>query len=181
LSQKNIQVHYDITLTHFREQDKSIILALYKAGYIGEDLLSINKHRIFLNTYFLSDIFTSNGTAIKAHAAQGIKGPRINTAQWSNQGNPSSNDWSKEEECVKVLACQFKLGSWLEVNNNIWIHSPDDDALFKKVGTSWLRYRPLHHAARQRYFTLLWHIATNVHNIWNPCEQDQPVHGSAWL
>ena len=63
----SIQLKHDVHIPLVREHDRPIMQDFYAAGYRDLQLAAINRCRLFLNVYRMSDIITSDGLSIKAH------------------------------------------------------------------------------------------------------------------
>ena len=63
----SIHLKHDVNIPILREQDRPIMQDFYASGYRDLQLAAINRCRLFLNVYSMSDIVTSDGLSIKAH------------------------------------------------------------------------------------------------------------------
>jgi hypothetical protein len=123
-------------------------------GITNNTLLSINKCRLYLRLYFLSDISNLCGTFIRSHITQGRPGSRLNTLQWPTQGKPTINNFSIWSTSLRELSHHIKLAPW---SNNIMttcFYSSQDDCLFQYCGNSWLCYTSKQKLTHQCYFSI---------------------------
>ena len=72
-----------------------------------EELLRINRCRLYLQVYFLSDIVSGNGRLILREAFDGVKLiHRVSRWQWPQQTRPPKSDWSLWKMAIQeVWAC----------------------------------------------------------------------------
>ena len=89
LDTNGITLNHDIRVPKYRENDEAITKIFYDSGVRDTELFSLNKCRLYLNVYNLSDIYNTTGTGIKKHILQGMRGPKINDFIWPKQGNPT--------------------------------------------------------------------------------------------
>jgi hypothetical protein len=102
--QKQFENDHDIKTTPLRSGNMPIMKIFYNAGVRGSELISINKCRLYLKFFFLSDM-VSGGKAFILQSA--LKGTQYDTADqfmWPYQGHPSERDWS-----VWRMACSTHL------------------------------------------------------------------------
>jgi hypothetical protein len=104
-----------------------------------EELSALNRCRIYLQAYFLSDICTGDGLTLLEDAWKGkrFKVP-FKTNAWPNQQKPSPKDWTLWQTFIKraFLGRGYRLksplGSWLQVDKDWeWYYSPKQERLFK--------------------------------------------------
>jgi hypothetical protein len=67
-----IVLNHDIRVLKYRENDMAIMKIFYDSGLCDVELFTLNKCRLYLNVYNLSDIYNMSGTGIKKHILQGV-------------------------------------------------------------------------------------------------------------
>ena len=95
MDNNQITIQHDITIPEIRVNDSTIMQAMIKIGAQGEVLRTINKCRIFLKVYFLSDMYNSKGAHILPWVLQGRPGPVANGCRWPRQGQIQGKDWEE--------------------------------------------------------------------------------------
>jgi hypothetical protein len=103
LSENEITLKHNITIPLYQEHEKPTMQILYGSGVHDLDLFVINKCRLFLQVYNLSDFKNLSRTGVKQHILQGIPGPVLNALIWPKQGKPSLQDWEIWRSTGKAL------------------------------------------------------------------------------
>ena len=109
------------------------------------DMIKINRCRIFLNVMNLSDIANGNGNRISHHILNHRKDPdRISKYQWPHQPYPTKNEWDAWDDAIRTcwtndenFSILPQLGTWIQNPKftSDWKYSPSSQKLFYKVST----------------------------------------------
>jgi hypothetical protein len=166
LSENEITMKHNINIPRKRENDMPLMQFLYDSGVRDLDLFAINKCRLYLQIYHLSDIFNMSGTGVKKHILQGTQGPVLNNLIWPKQGKPSTQDWDIWKSTIRRLLSRDnlllpQLGMWNHNEASEWFYSVLEEHLFKKDGDVWLKYKPIKRRTRDTYFELTGTSAPN--------------------
>jgi hypothetical protein len=160
LSENDITLKHNVTTPTYRENDKPLMQVLYDSGVRDVDLFAINKCRLYMKVYNLSDIFNLSGSGVKQHILQGTLGPVVNAMIWPKQGYPTTQDWEIWRSTIRRLMNHDNmllphLGHWNYNDSSIWFYSVCEEHLFKREGKVWLKYRPIKRRTRNTYFELI--------------------------
>jgi hypothetical protein len=134
-----------------RIHDIAIMMALTDptTGLSTKYIRTINRCRLYLLVFFLSDIETLKGDAIALWSLPGIRSEtRTSTWNWPIQQKPPKSAWKL---WAKVLLEAFgdgnsldvPLGSWLMDNNhqnNEWWLDSHSRSLYQYTKHTWVRY-----------------------------------------
>jgi hypothetical protein len=127
-------------------------MELFPANQVPtSELLSINRCRLYLQAFFISDIADGSGTYIMEDAWHGRKIDTVfKNKLWPQQGNPKRSDWSIWREKLKLqllvrgLRLKSNLGDWFGFNSNWpWYFSPADGNLYHFSDTGWQSFPPV--------------------------------------
>jgi hypothetical protein len=142
-----ISIHYDIELPLPRINDIPLMQLFYEEGARSLVLAQLNKCRLYLRAFHLSDIADFAGTHISDDAWKGIIStvPR-NQFLWPKQGKPSPLDWSVwrtflgEHIVLWHHRLRQPLGQWVRSDDWNWFFHPGEERLYKKRGLEWYYY-----------------------------------------
>jgi ribonuclease HI len=144
LDKHNLTLSHDITINPLRINDKPLMKIFYDAGVRGSDLLAINKCRLYLKIFFLSDMATGDGISILQDALNGTPYETANQFSWPCQGKPSNRDWSiwrancSTHLLIRHSRLKYPLGSWTDKpTNKSWLYDPNGNRLYKPNGQLW--------------------------------------------
>jgi hypothetical protein len=89
LQKHELILHHDITIKLLRENDRLIMPALLDLGLNMQELITLNRCRLYLQAMYLSDICTGDGLAISGDAWMGncLEVPRKQSS-WPRQQRP---------------------------------------------------------------------------------------------
>jgi hypothetical protein len=73
LIQHGIELHHDVALLLLRELDYLLMPTFFDFSPTDDELLSLNRCRLFLQVLFLSEICTGDGLAISEDAWRGTR------------------------------------------------------------------------------------------------------------
>lgn len=121
--------------------------AFYDVHPSQEELLRLNKCRLYLRVFFLSEIGTGDGLAILAEAWSGKQLETVyKSSSWPRQQRPCYKDWLiwhrllKKAFLYRGLRLRIPLGDWLFIEDGWeWYFSPSQECLFQS-GCHFLRY-----------------------------------------
>ena len=136
-----------------REHDIPIMEEIINSGRFSKSqLTSINKCRMYLQAFHLSDIATGDGKKISNNAWHGIKDVdnKGNDCKWPRSGTPSDKMWSTWREALNICytsrkqqILDNKLGDWLKIPEG-WTWFLDEKYnLFKKKSNDSLVMFPI--------------------------------------
>lgn len=128
--------------------DRVLMQAFFEATPTQDEFKALNRCRLFIKAYFLSDIVTGDGIAITEEVWMGINcANRIRQVSWPNQGNPPRTDWqiwrSFLKKCFIFRGRRLKqcLSPWIEASDDWeWYFSPKSDKIYKRCENKWLEF-----------------------------------------
>ncbi len=121
---------------------------------------ALNKCRLFLQAYYLSDLTDGSGTYITDEVWNG-RNTALNTRQksWPSQGHPTRSAWEYWRKFLKLcffgrgLKITEPLGSWLYPDEHwMWYFAPSDIQFYRKLDKGWMLYQKIPHIARRPMF-----------------------------
>jgi hypothetical protein len=126
-----------------------------------DELLSLNRCRLFSQVLFLSEICTGDGLAISEDAWRGTRFEvPSKTLSWPRQQRPSSKDWRiwqgflKKSFLFRGLRLHSPLGAWLRAGEGWeWFYSPSHECLFKFDSKDWTAFSQIHRRDKLPTFT----------------------------
>ncbi len=147
-SVNDITIHHDIDLPLPRTNYTPIIKLFYEKGARGEILCLLNRCRLYLKAFHLSDIVDFSGVYITESAWQG-KAPttRTNDFDWPIEGKPSDTAWTtwrtflSQHITSRHRCLRQPLGAWLGADNWKWFLYPKEERLYEKRGEEWWYYQ----------------------------------------
>jgi hypothetical protein len=125
------------------------------------DLADINRCRIYLRVFFLSDIVNIQGDTIKECTITGERtNARQSTWHWPVQQKPPRNMQSKWKAALRAVfndetTLAATMGDWLNMNNHQeseWWLSVRDKCIYRQSCGEWSHYSQLH-LGRLRFST----------------------------
>ena len=107
-----------------RQFDRALMEIFSQWKVSKEEMKSINRVRIYLKVYFVSDISNFEGTEVLPQILEVRKG-RESVWNWSRQVRPPKSDrnvWKKNVEklCINNLSLITTLGRWKRSTHQIW-------------------------------------------------------------
>jgi len=124
INKHGIKLQHDIETLSFREDDAPIIRVLFQNHMLQEHLISINKCRIYMKLYFLSELVLYNNR-LKQFLTTRTPGSMINQFEWPQQGEPSNEDWEIWHSHLPILLDKAKkLGTWNIKTDCEWWYDP---------------------------------------------------------
>jgi Reverse transcriptase (RNA-dependent DNA polymerase) len=152
LQQHNILLKHDISFPPQRIGDRPI-MDFFKHDEISTlDRRSLNRCRLFLRAFYISDISDGYGTHICEDAWKGVcTATPFKIESWPAQGPPTRNDWEIWRKHIKLhltqrgLRLKEPLGAWLQEDPTWpWYYSPEEERLYSITSDGWLSYAKVH-------------------------------------
>ena len=148
LHENNLDLKHDIVIPDQHLNDRILMAEFKNSNASLDELISLNRCRLFLRAFHLSDIVDGSGSYILDDAWLGRpnhNAHRIDT--WPNQGPLTKNDWVLWQCMVKRcflgrgMKLQSPLGPWLSLDHRWpWYYSTYDECLYQLKEQGWLRY-----------------------------------------
>jgi hypothetical protein len=144
-----------------RQNDQSIIDAIRNNPAIKpSEWRSINRCRLYLKVFTLSDITTADGLRLTGYSIRGYRhlpstNPSIHFQHWQQ---PPQYCWTQWRKALRLTFCTNKkysyhhkyhlrspLGPWLEDNPTLWewYLNADRNLLFRSLNQQWFLHRPV--------------------------------------
>lgn len=128
-----------------REGDVFLMEEFQAQGYSTEELMKLNKCRIYLKVMRLADIMTGTGDSFTEHYLCIREQEPRNSYIWPRKEEPSSvmkKLWKKALQKtfgLRVGYTTYKLGKWLnnDHDNWRWFYNPNTQNLYKKRENQW--------------------------------------------
>lgn len=154
-----LTLRHDIKINPQREGDIPLMKIFYEAGVRDLDLLAINRCRIYLKIFFLSDIATGNGMHVNTNLVLGQPIETYNDFIWPIQGKPSTREWVIWKTSLQTYVTlryqhlRYPLEMWLSPpNKHTWFYSPSENRLYKKQVTGWTWFHHIPSRTRRMRF-----------------------------
>jgi hypothetical protein len=159
LSTSNLHLHHNIVIPLPRNNNTPIILLFYNKGARGPTLASLNKCRLFLKAFHLSDITDFSGRYIMDMAWHGTaSSSALNNLIWPAQGKPSTQDWHIWRDFLhchlidRHRTLRSILGPWQATDSWRWFLSMEDYRLYEKRDGEWWYYLKVPSRTRRLIF-----------------------------
>ena len=146
-----------------RENDMPIMLALKNTNlFSNKDLALINKCRIYLKAFLLSDIVTGDGNRISHNAWNGIPSNVRAKIQWPNMSPPSPSMWKLWKEALhkglckeRIMILSTPLRRWYQIPKywKYFQHDTTGDLYSFNDASRLCVHRTVHGRGRTRIFT----------------------------
>jgi hypothetical protein len=116
------------------------------------DLADINRCRVYLRVFFLSDIVNIQGDTIEEWAITGKRSnARRSTWHWPVQQKPPRNMWSKWKAALRAVfndetTLAAPMGDWLHMHNHQeseWWLSVRDKCIYRQSCGEWSQFSQL--------------------------------------
>jgi hypothetical protein len=148
LYEERIQLKHDIDMKLPRSGDCLLMQLFHRYVSNADDLMSLNKCRLYLHAYYVSGIADGAGRTITGNAWTGYNFQHLHRATaWPQQGVPSRRDWDTWRRYIKVcllgrgMTLKTPLGKWnTPVSDWSWFFSPSEESLYYKKDESWIRF-----------------------------------------
>jgi hypothetical protein len=117
----NINLQQDITVPKNTAYDYPIMPEFCKYNPSLPELITLNKCRLYLQAYYVSDLASASGQRLSYHAWEGCRRTSGHTSRfnWPTQGMPSKHSWDIWRKFLKAAVLQRglklkkDLGPWL--------------------------------------------------------------------
>ena len=175
MSQKyNIQIHGEYTKSHLnRKNDFALMEKVVESDlYNQDDIISINKCRIYLQVQNLSDIVNGQGTKISYYAKNHIRDiDRPTCYKWPNQNKPTKLDWEAWDDAIlhvwsksERLEINPPLSHWINTSfNTAWYHDQGSNNLYYKTsGSNYNVYKPNKTSRRNNVTSYIYYDMTST-------------------
>jgi hypothetical protein len=186
LNQNGIQLRHDISMPPQRVNDKPIM-----EYWIDEDipidiLQSLNRCRLFLHAFYVSDIADGFGTHISDDSWNGKRSSSdFKTETWPAQGSPKRSDWEMWRKYIKKykthrgLRLKNPLGAWIQHDSEWpWYYSPEDERLYRATKNGWIFYSKVHKRKHRPVFSNQGIRAETLPKL---CRASVYQNGSFWV
>ena len=146
-----------------RVNDRVIMDEILQANIASaSELTAINRCRLYLRVFHLSDITTANGKELRKSLMSGTCDPyTINDCDWPMWGKPPPQCWTIWRRIIRLvftnginLRLLRPLKEWINPHSKkwVWFLSPSHTSLFQRSGTQWIEHKPLRANSRIRRF-----------------------------
>jgi hypothetical protein len=160
LQEHEIQLHHSIRYPYQQINDRSIMDVLVTGSITFEDLARLNRCRLYLQAFLLSDITTGDGLKVTDEAWNGKRNTQVNyDASWPRQGRPPRKDWEFWQKQLRKnilnrgARLRHPLGAWVqEVPSWQWYIDPVGDDLYSVMGGQWFQHSKAPGKGRIRIF-----------------------------
>jgi hypothetical protein len=140
-----LKLKHDINLDPLREGDQALMRIFLALSPTQSEIIALNKCRLYLRVYFLSEICTGDGLEITDNAWRGeLLDVPLRTLSWPRQQRPVYKDWViwksflKRSVLLRGLKLRRPLGNWIRHDKSWeWYFSPSEGRLFKSCQGSW--------------------------------------------
>jgi hypothetical protein len=160
LNTNDLQLHHDITFTPQRTGDKILMCEFLDSGASKDDLLSLNRCRLYLKAYFLSDITNGYGTMVTDDAWMGRYQEIHWHTSWPKQAPPTRHDWIIWRTCIKRcflsrgMRLKHPLGKWIRSDDKWpWYYSTKYDCLYHIAENGCFEFSRIPHCSSRLIFT----------------------------
>ena len=151
VSSRQLQIHasYPI-LNYVRQNDSFIMEKMTTLGLTENELVRVNRCRLYLQVILLSDIVDAGGIHILSSYLQGRRSTtRKSNLKWPKQGKPSVHDWKLWETSLQraysnigSTRLQHSLGAWTAKPHQTWTWFKDiiTNYVYKRCNNFYERY-----------------------------------------
>jgi len=150
VSEYNLQIVVDYpTLELPRSNDRTIMSIALLMGFLGEELLRINRCRMFLCAIFLSDLATASGWSLDSERCDRCRDHTEDSDYNFPRESPSEQDWYVwdlmwRRYCQRDGTFPTRLGRWIDKTHRRWrwFYGGSEDVIVERVGQELWAYRP---------------------------------------
>ena len=161
-----------ITTNSNRINDYALMEKILESDlYNKDDIMAINKCRIYLQVQNLSDITNGQGNMISYCAKNHIKDlDRISKYNWPNQAKPSKQEWEVWDDALlhvwaetEMLTINPTLGEWINTPFlTSWYYDEEHSTLYYEVSTyTYNVYKLIRQSRRNNIKAFEFHTTTN--------------------
>ncbi len=147
---QQLDLRHNISLPPQRQEDQLLMRAFASLPLSIDQMCSLNRCRLFLHAYWLSDIVDGYGRHITddawLDAWLGRSTQPEKATSWPRQGHPSQADWIQWRQAISLCfilrgrRLKHPLGYWLTTSSNQWYFNPSDNSLYQHSNLVTLRY-----------------------------------------
>ena len=138
------------------ERDRAIMEVFATSGYTQEELVRLNRCRLYYQVTTLSDISDGTGTILSPRWLYRSIPIHTSQYQWPKQGNPTRRDWDLWDAALRTSICQTglllrtPLGPWMvpQMTQQWEFFISSDNLLYQRVYCGWITY-PLSKRSRR--------------------------------
>jgi hypothetical protein len=143
-----LELHTSINKKGQHVRDVPIMEGINTIELSSEELLSINKCRLYLRAWFLSDITDGSGVYVLQEAWNGdTQSHPLREKLWPNQGKPTKAHWHIWQQALQGAflgrgrKLRVPLGPWtISEEEWEWFYSTKDGQLYRCTNTDWLKH-----------------------------------------
>jgi hypothetical protein len=173
LQNNDLDLRHDIVIQPQRIHDQVLMQVFTKFTQSREDILLLNRCRLFLRAYHLSDIVDGSGVYITDDAWLGRPSNNLHrTKSWPSQGCPSNGAWILWRKMIKKcflgrgMKLRNPLGLWLPVDSDWpWYYSTSDECLYHFDETGWRSFSKLISRGKNPIFSSIGKSTSKPSNI----------------
>ena len=132
-------------------------------SFTKEEIMSVNRCRLYLRVFFLSDIVSYDGTSIRQDAYDGWCSDQwISRWKWPRQPRPSPKDWRLWHTAIRdvwvrseTLDLQQPLSNWVHDTHLRFKYRSSEDGSYiqeKLSKHSFRYYEKLYHSTRHTFY-----------------------------
>jgi hypothetical protein len=144
ISEFKLVLKHDIEIPLPRTNDIPLMQLFCNNGARGSLLATLNRCRLFLKAFHLSDITDFSGKYITDMVWQGTSSSFVtNNFTWPQQGKPSTAAWHIWREFLSQNLTVWHrnlrspLGPWITSDDWNWFLNLEDERLYEKRGDEW--------------------------------------------
>jgi hypothetical protein len=186
LNLHNIYLKHDIDFEPHREGDRPIMDFWVGLNIPDPIIRSLNRCRLFLQAFYVSDISDGFGTHITEDAWNGRRNSTAFKAEtWPNQGKPTRRDWDLWQKYLKMhilqrgLRLRKPLGIWLQQDYSWpWYYAPEDERLYCLTQEGWVYFAMVHKRQHRPTFSTVGMIPTTIPRL---CRATVYKKGTHWI
>jgi hypothetical protein len=146
LHKHDIEMRHDLTIKPPRHDDIPIMKLFIPEHPSREQLAILNRCRLFLRAFWISDIVDGAGIFLSDEAWLGHHMHNHREQSWPRQGKPTPADWLLWRHFLTRSVLRrgrrtiYSLGQWTTDSDNLWHNSVNDDALYHVSPSGCLRF-----------------------------------------
>ena len=139
-----------------RENDVLLIPLFGELGYTSQELVQLNRCRIFLKVISLSDIVTGCGTKIRLNCWNGNTDALwVSIYQWPRQTRPTEDHWilwrqALSRICSRSVSLRTPLGLWLPTATPTLFFDRNENRIYRRTAFGCFYYRTTNQRASRQ-------------------------------
>jgi hypothetical protein len=137
LHHSQIELKHDLPMQKQRLGDRALMSILVSLEPTKDQLARLNRCRLFLKAFWLSDIVDGSGVFLRDEAWTGQPLNMHRESSWPRQGKPGPTDWALWREFLSkgILGrggrLKYSMGLWHAESDNPWYYCKNEDALYQ--------------------------------------------------